>query len=326
MRGLRLAFFGTPGFAAPTLARLLGGAHPVVAVVTQPERPRGRGRQRAPLPVAALAATAGVPLLQPERAGSAENLAALAALEPELGVVVAFGQFLPKRLRELPACGYCINAHASLLPRQRGAAPIPHAILAGDAETGVSIMRIAREMDAGPLMFVERGGRSRFRTPIAEADDAGSLGARLAALAAEATACAVDAIAAGNAAWTGQHHAAATLAPKIGPAEARLDFRASAESLARRVRALSPRPGAQAMLGNLRLRILAARAEPAPRAGQSAAPGALHCSEGALRAATGDGWLRLLRLQRAGGRVLAAEDFLRGQRIPDDARFATPTP
>jgi len=198
VRGLRLAFFGTPGFAAPTLARLLGGAHPVVAVVTQPERPRGRGRRRAPLPVAALAATAGVPLLQPERAGSAENLAALAALEPELGVVVAFGQFLPKRLRELPACGYCINAHASLLPRQRGAAPIPHAILAGDAETGVSIMRIAREMDAGPLMFVERGGRSRFRTPIAEDDDAGRLGARPPALAAAPTARAVDATAPGH--------------------------------------------------------------------------------------------------------------------------------
>lgn len=304
------------------MARLLDGAHSVVAVVTQPERPRGRGRRRAPLPVAALAATAGVPLLQPQRAGSAENLEALAALQPELGVVVAFGQFLPKPLRELPACGYCINAHASLLPRQRGAAPIPHAILAGDAETGVSMMRVAREMDAGPLMFVARDGRSRFRTPIAEDEDAGSLGARLAALAAEATACAVDAIAAGNADWTEQNHAAATLAPKIAPADSRLDFRESAGSLARRVRALSPRPGAQAALGELRLRILAARAEPAPR--ESAAPGTLHCSAGALRAATGDGWLRLLRLQRAGGRVLAAEDFLRGQRIPEGARFATP--
>jgi len=320
---LRLAFFGTPGFAAPTLARLLGGAHSVVAVVTQPERPRGRGRRSAPLPVAALAAEAGVPLLQPERAGGAENLKALEALRPDLGVVVAFGQFLPKPLRELPSCGYCINAHASLLPRQRGAAPIPHAILAGDAETGVSIMRVAREMDAGPLMFAERDGRSRFRTSIAKCDDAASLGARLAALAAEATACAVDAIAAGNATWTGQDHAAATLAPKIGPADAQLDFRESAEALARRVRALSPRPGAQARIGALHLRILAARAEE-PRAGESTAPGTLHCGDGALRAATGAGWLRLLRLQRAGGRALAAEDFLRGQRIPAGARFAAP--
>jgi methionyl-tRNA formyltransferase len=307
-------FFGTPALAVPTLERLLAGPHRVVGVVSQPDRPRGRGRKLSPAPVAACALAAGVPLRRPERVGDAEEVAALRALAPDLGVVVAFGQFLPKPVRELPRLGYLINAHASLLPRQRGAAPIAHALLAGDAETGVSVMRVEREMDAGAVCLVKR-------TPIAPEDDAGTLAERLAALAADAIAEAVDAIARGEARFTPQDAARATFAPKLGPEDARLDPARPAAELARRVRALAPRPGAVLALGGERLRVHAAHAEPGPT---ERAPGAVSRAGGALRVATGDGWLVLDRLQRPGGRVLAAEALLRGFPLPDGARAEAP--
>ena len=152
----------------PTLERLLAGPHRVAGVVSQPDRPRGRGRKLSPSPVAERALAAGVPLLRPERVGDAGVVAALRELAPDLGVVVAFGQFLPKTIRELPRLGYGINAHASLLPRHRGAAPIAHAILAGDAETGISVMRVEREMDAGAVCLVKR-------TPIGADETTGGL-------------------------------------------------------------------------------------------------------------------------------------------------------
>jgi methionyl-tRNA formyltransferase len=313
---LRIAFFGTPDFALPALARILVGPHRVVGVVAQPDRPRGRGRALQPGPVAAQARAAGVPLLQPERVGAEEVVAALARCEPDLGVVVAFGQFLPKRVRELPRLGYLINGHASLLPRHRGAAPIQHAILAGDTETGVSVMRVEREMDAGAVMLVKR-------TPIGAGEDAGSLSARLATLTAEALAEALDRIAEGRAVWTEQDHAGATLAPKIESADAELDFAQPAAALARRVRAMAPRPGARAHLAGETLRILAAHAEPgAP----GLAPGTVRRAGDGRRVATPEGWLALDRLQRAGGRPLPAAELLRGFPIPDGARFRVPPP
>lgn len=235
----------------PTLERLLTGPHPVVAVVAQPDRPRGRGRRPAPSPVAAVARRAGVPLLQPEQVAEPEVTARLGAFAPDLGVVVAFGQFLPRRVRELPALGFLINAHASLLPRQRGAAPVAHAILAGDAETGVSVMRVEREMDAGPVALVRR-------TPIGADETAGELTARLARLAADAIQEAVEQAAAGRLRWTPQDPAAATFAPKLGPEDGRLDWSEPAAALARRVRALAPRPGAWTEWQGERLRVLAA--------------------------------------------------------------------
>ncbi|RIK91571.1 MAG: methionyl-tRNA formyltransferase, partial [Proteobacteria bacterium] len=211
----------------PTLERLLAGPHPVVAVVTQPDRPRGRGRKLSPSPVAACAQRAGVPVLRPEKVGEPAVADALRAYAPDLGVVVAFGQFLPRRIRELPRLGYLINAHASLLPRHRGAAPIAHAILAGDAETGISVMRVDREMDAGPTAVVRS-------TPIGVAETTGELEPRLAALAADAIEEAVALAAAGRIAWTPQDDARATFAPKLGPDDARLDWREPAAALARR--------------------------------------------------------------------------------------------
>jgi methionyl-tRNA formyltransferase len=314
---LRIAFFGTPEFAAPTFERLLAGPHAVVVAIAQPDRPRGRGRKLAVGPVAARARAAGVPLLQPERVGAPDVAREIARHAPDLGVVVAFGQFLPRPIRELPRLGYLINAHASLLPRHRGAAPIQHALLAGDTETGVSVMRVEKEMDAGAVLCVKR-------TPIDASEDAGALSARLGALAAEAIAEALDEIAAGRAHWAAQDASRATFAPKIEAADAELDFREPALALARRVRAMSPRPGARAHLGGELLRVLSAHAEPDD--GTGAPPGVVRRSDDALRVATGAGWLRLDRLQRAGGRALPTAELLRGFAIADGSRLRVPPP
>lgn len=284
----------------------------MVAVVSQPDRPRGRGRAPSPSPVAGLALRAGVALLRPERVGSDDAVAALRAAAPDLGVVVAFGQFLPKAVRELPRLGYTINGHASLLPKLRGAAPIARAILTGETETGVSVMRVEREMDAGPVAFVRR-------TPIGTEETGGELEERLARIAAEALAEAVEAIAADRLVWTPQDAAAATFAPKIDPSEARLDFSEPAASLVLRVRAFAPKPGAHTTLAGEPLRILAATAEPGP---VDAAPGVVRRGgDPPLRIATGEGWLAPRVLQRAGGRALAVAEFLNGRPVPDGARL-----
>lgn len=309
---LRIAFFGTPEIAVPTLERLIEGPHEVVVVVSQPDRARGRGRKRSPSPVSAVALREQIPLLRPERVGTPDCVDALAAQAPDLGVVVAFGQFIPRPVRELPRLGYLINAHASLLPRHRGAAPIQHAILAGDAKTGISVMRVDREMDAGPVALVHE-------TEIAGDEDAGSLARRLGAIAADAIAEAVDAIAAGRVAWREQDAARATLAPKIARDDARLDFREDAAGLVRRVRALAPAPGAVTELAGEPIRILAARCEPGPVAD---APGTVRRdADGGLRVATGSGWLVPLRVQRAGGRAMDLDAFLRGRDVPDGTRL-----
>lgn len=312
---MRLLFFGTPEFAVPTLDRLAGGPHTVVGVVSQPDRPRGRGRTPRPSPVSAFAQERGLPLLRPERVGAQETVLALREWRPDLGVVVAFGQFLPKRVRELPALGYLVNAHASLLPRYRGAAPIVRALLDGARETGISVMRVEREMDAGPVALVRR-------LEIGPDEDAGHLGDRLARLAAEAIAEVVDRIAADRVEWREQDPADATVAPKIGPEELEIDWTQSARRIADRVRALAPAPGARTRLDGELLRVLAARAEPG-RA--DAAPGSVSVAAGApLRVATGEGWLVPTRVQRAGGRPLEIEAFLRGRPIPDGARLGGP--
>jgi methionyl-tRNA formyltransferase len=290
---------------------LLAGPHRVVAVVTQPDRPRGRGQKVSPSPVADLAFRSGIPVLRPEQVREPAIAETVREFGADLGIVVAFGQFLPKRVRELPRLGYLINAHASLLPRHRGAAPIAHAILAGDLETGVSVMRIEREMDAGPSAV-------KRLTPIGADETTGELTERLAALAADAIAEAVDLVAEGRIVWTPQDDARATLAPKLGPADALLDWREAAALLARRVRAMAPRPGAFTTLQNERLRILAATAL-AVRCDD--APGTLRLGGDApLRIATGEGWLAPRVLQRAGGKPLDVDVFLRGHPLVDGAR------
>jgi methionyl-tRNA formyltransferase len=237
---------------------------------------------------------------------------ALRACAPDLGVVVAFGQFLPRSIREAPSLGYLINAHASLLPKLRGAAPIARAILAGETHTGISVMRVEREMDAGAVSLVRS-------TPIGPEETAGELEARLAFLAAEAVAEAVETIAADRVVWRAQDAAGATFAPKLEREEALLDFGESAEALVRRVRALAPRPGAFTYLDAEPLRVLRARALPGVA---DAEPGTLRLGDDpALRIATGAGWLVPLVLQRAGGRPLELREFLRGVRLSDGARL-----
>jgi methionyl-tRNA formyltransferase len=262
--------------------------------------------------VARCALHAGLPLLGPERVGDPEVVAALRERAPDLGVVVAFGQFLPRAVRELPRLGYLVNAHASLLPRHRGAAPIARAILDGDEETGISVMRVEREMDAGPVALVRH---TRIRT----GETAGELESRLAALAADALAEAIEQIAEGDVRWAEQDPAFATLAPKLGRAEAELDCREPAEALARRVRALAPRPGAVVRLDGGPLRLLGAHASPDAA---SDPPGTVRVVDGELRIATASGWLVPTRLQRPGGRPLEAAAFLRGHPIDDGARLA----
>jgi methionyl-tRNA formyltransferase len=308
---VRIVFFGTPEFAAPTLRAILAGPHEVVGVVSQPDRPRGRGRAVHPSPVSAVALEHALPLLRPERVGELEIADALRALAPDLGVVVAFGQFLPKRIRELPAKGYLINAHASLLPDYRGAAPIARALLDGRTQTGISVMRVEKEMDAGAVARVHR-------LAIEPDEDCGSLTLRLAELAAEAISLALDDIATDRVRWTEQDHARATFAPKIETADARLDWTRSARELVQQVRAMAPSPGARSPWDGEPLRILAAQAE----GGRvSDPPGTVRQRDGALAIATGDGWLLPRVLQRAGGKALAVADFLRGRPIPDGTRL-----
>lgn len=310
--GLRLLFFGTPEFAVPTLEALLAGGHPVVGVVSQPDRPRGRGRHKAASPISALAQRAGVPLLRPERVGDLEVESELRRLAPDLGVVVAFGQFLPKRIRELPRLGYLINAHASLLPKHRGGAPIQRAILAGDGRTGVSVMRVEREMDAGPVALVRE-------LEIGPEETAGELTDRIAAASAEAVAEVVEQIAQGRVRWRPQPENGVTLAPKLSAADAELDFREGAAALVRRVRALAPSPGAATRAGGDRLCILAARAQLGP---VDAEPGTLRRGvDPLLRIATGEGWLVPLVVQRAGGKALPIDAFLRGRPLRDGTKL-----
>ncbi|HEY5656535.1 MAG TPA: methionyl-tRNA formyltransferase [Myxococcota bacterium] len=305
---MRIVFFGTPAYAVPTLERLVGGPHDVVAVVSQPDRPRGRGRARLPSPVAARALELGIPLLRPERVGDAEVAESLRRCEPDIGVVVAFGQFLPRRIRELPSLGLLINAHASLLPRYRGAAPINHALLAGERVTGVSVMRVDREMDAGPILLARS-------LEIAADENAGELSRRMAALSADVIAEALERIADGRAEWTAQDASQATFAPKIEAADTWIDWCEPAEQIARRVRALAPSPGARTTCQGETLRILASHAEPGA---SGCTPGtARRDREGALRVSTVDGWLVVRRLQRAGGKPLDVADYLRGRSIPD---------
>ncbi len=296
----------------PTLEGLLGAAHPVVLVVSQPDRGRGRGRASSPSPVSEIALREGISLLRPERVGEPSVVNALRDAQTDLGVVVAFGQFLPKRIREAPGLGYLINGHASLLPRFRGAAPVARTILTGETRTGVSVMRVEREMDAGPVARVHE-------IEIGADETAGELADRLAACTAEAIGKAIDEIAAETVTWTAQDDTHASLAPKIERADARLDWGHPALSLVRRVRAMAPKPGAFTKHGDSELRILAARAEPGP---VDLAVGRVHTrSDGPLRIATGDGWFVPLRMQRAGGRVLDAAAYLRGRPIPDGAEL-----
>ena len=308
---LRLVFAGTPDFAVPCLAACRASGADVVAVYTQPDRPAGRGRKLAPSPVKQAALDAGLPVEQPESLRSDEARARLAAHAPDLMVVVAYGLILPRKVLAIPRLG-CWNVHASLLPRWRGAAPIQRAILAGDAETGVDLMRMEAGLDTGPVLL-ER------RTPISREDTGGSLHDRLAALGAEALAEGLARTLAGEVlAATPQPDEGVVYAHKLEKAESQLDFARPAIELERQVRAFDPWPGSDAEIAGERLRIWAARAIDLPHAGP---PGSvLAAGRDGIDIACGEGMLRITALQRAGGRRISAADYLNARpelRQPD---------
>ncbi|MDI5935325.1 methionyl-tRNA formyltransferase [Halomonas kalidii] len=326
-RSLRVIFAGTPDFAAESLAALLASRHQIIAVYTQPDRPAGRGRRLTPSPVKTLAIEHGLPVHQPETLKAPDAQAELAALDADLMVVVAYGLILPRAILDTPRQG-CLNVHASLLPRWRGAAPIQRAIEAGDSESGVTIMQMDAGLDTGDMLLVRR-------TPITATTTGGELHDTLAALGGEAIVETLDALADGGLTATPQPEAGVTYAAKLSKAEAELDFRRPAAELAARIRAFNPWPVAWCALGDERLRLLMAEIG-VPQDGETpATPGTLLVQDsGALRIACGERGEQVLRVTRAqlpGGKPLAVHELLkaRAERFPPGlvlGRFNEETP
>ena len=298
---MRLVFAGTPEFAVPCLEACRASGAEVAAVYTQPDRPAGRGRKLTPSPVKQAALDAGLPVEQPESLKSAEAQATLAAHAPDLLVVVAYGLILPRKVLAIPRLG-CWNVHASLLPRWRGAAPIQRAILAGDAETGVDLMRMEAGLDTGPILLEKR-------TPIGRDDTGGSLHDRLAALGAEALVEGLRRTRSGEVlAATPQPGEGVLYAHKLDKAESHLDFGRPAIELERQVHAFDPWPGSDAEIAGEHLRVWAACALDLAH---DVAPGSvLRAGREGIDVACGEGTLRITAVQRAGGKRIAAADYL----------------
>jgi methionyl-tRNA formyltransferase len=312
---MRLSFMGTPAFALPSLRALYDAGHEICLVVTQPDRPAGRGRRVTAPPVKLAARELTLPVLQPEEVRGASVVAALQESRPEAIVVVAYGQLLPETILALPPHG-SLNLHASLLPKYRGAAPIPWAIIREERVTGVTIMRIESRMDAGPVLLQQED-------PIRPRDTTGTLGDRLAVLGAELLCRAVDQVARGVARLIPQDERLATYAPKLRPEDTRLDWGQNARALDALIRGLMPVPGAVTRFGGLSIKVLEAVAdEGAATLGGDAPPGTVLAidRDNGILVSTGKGGLRLSRVQPANRRVMDAVEFARGYRVrPGDA-------
>lgn len=302
---LRIVFAGTPEFAAVHLQALLDADLTPLAVYTQPDRPAGRGQKLMASPVKQLAIAHGIPVHQPVTLRDAQAQAELAALAPDLLVVVAYGLILPQAVLDIPRLG-CINSHASLLPRWRGAAPIQRAVQAGDAESGVTVMRMEAGLDTGPMLL-------KVSTPITADDTGGSLHDRLATLGAAAVVEAIPQLAAGTLHGEVQDDALATYAHKLNKDEARLDWSRPAEELERLVRAFNPWPVCHTTLGEAALKVYAAERVAAGE-GQGAPGTILDASRDGLTVACGQGALRLTRLQLPGGKPLGFAELYNSRR------------
>lgn len=296
---LAVVFAGTPDFALPFLDAIAASSHRLVAVYTQPDRPRGRGRRVTPSPVKERALELGVPVVQPQTLRESGARDALAAFVPDVLVVVAYGLLLPQAILDTPRLG-CLNVHASLLPRWRGAAPVARAILAGDVKTGIAIMRMEAGLDTGPVML-------RREVEIGSRESAGELEERLAQVGAEALCVALNLLAAGKATFEPQDPAQATQAPKLTRSEARLDWHESAAALARRVRALNPAPVAETTLDGAQLKVY--EAEVVPAAGGAVPGTVLRADANGIVVMTGEQGLALQRVQLPGRRVVTAGEL-----------------
>ncbi len=301
-RVARIIFMGTPEFAVPCLAALIE-TQTVVGVVTQPDKPAGRGHKLRPSPVKVVAEAAGIPIYQPPSLRRAEAVEPLREWRPDLIVVAAFGQILRPHVLSLPPQG-CLNVHASLLPRWRGASPIQHAILAGDATTGVSLMRMDEGLDTGG-MYVQES------LVIDPRETAATLHDRLAVLGAEMLRRRLDAILDGRLTPIPQDEAGATYAPMIRKENGAIDWQRDAATLDRHVRAMTPWPGAFTTWAGEMLKVVAAR--PAAARLPADPPGTVIWTAGGLAVTTGEGLLLLEAVQLPGKRVTAADDFVRGR-------------
>jgi methionyl-tRNA formyltransferase len=310
---MRVVFMGTPDFSVPVMTEILGQGHEIVAVYTRAPKPAGRGMDLRPSPVHALADKFGIPVFTPKTLRNDDEIARFAAHEADVAVVVAYGLILPKAVLDAPRLG-CLNLHASLLPRWRGAAPIQRAIMAGDKETGVMVMKMEEGLDTGPVGMAERV----TITPDMTAND---LHDRLSMIGADLMVRALAALSRESLQFTPQAEEGVTYAHKIEKAEARIDWRRSAQELHDHVRGLSPFPGAffEVDLGKGPERIKALRSKVV--AGQGASGTVL---DDALTIACGTGALQLVEVQRAGKAPMKADEFLRGARLAKGAVLPSP--
>jgi methionyl-tRNA formyltransferase len=309
---MKLAFLGTSEFAVPALGALVEAGHDVVAVYTRAPRPAGRGQQERRTPVHELALSLGLVVRAPKGLRSEEEAAAFKALDLDAAVVVSYGHILPKAFLDAPVLG-CINIHGSLLPRWRGAAPIHRAILAGDAETGVTIMRMDEGLDTGPMLLAER-------TPISAADTAATVHDRLAELGGRLIVSTLDALVAKTIDPVPQPDDGVTYAHKLGKEEGALDWRRPAAELERKVRAFHPWPGTWFDVDGERIKVLGAALALA-----AGAPGTVSIGrDGFPVVACGGGGVKLLKLQRAGKSAQAADAFLRGFALAAGTVLAPP--
>lgn len=314
---LRVAFFGTPGFAVPTLAQLIKSPHPVAGVVTQPDRPRGRGQQVTAGPVKALALASHLPVLQPDKLKRDLFENDLASLNADIGVVAAYGKILPDWLLAALPRGL-INVHASLLPKYRGASPIHRAVIAGDPETGVTIMRVVKALDAGAMI-------ARATVPIGPDDTTTIVESLLAVRGAELLVETLDAIEAGTAIEVAQDDALATYAPKLSKAEGIVDWERAAADIHNLVRGLWPWPHATTFLDGTRYILHRSRQSTVDAGG--ALPGTIVKATplDGLHVACGDGTaIELVDLQLEGKRVMSARDAMASRTLAPGARFSSP--
>jgi methionyl-tRNA formyltransferase len=310
-----VVFLGTPQFAVPTLRRLLESPHSVAGVITQPDRPRGRGQKVTHAPVKALAVERGIPVYQPDRLKPPEVAGALRAWNADLGVVAAYGRIIPEHLLTIPRFGM-INVHASLLPKYRGAAPVHRAVISGDDQTGVTIMRVVKELDAGGMF-------AKITRPIGPEETSDVVETALAEMGAELLVAVVDQLALGTAHEEPQDATQATYAPRLTKEEGLIDWTQAASTIHNRVRGLYPWPHAYTFFNRTRLIVLRSSVATRTAGASASAPGTIQgATSEAIQVATGDGELAILEVQPEGRRAMRVHDFLLGHRLAAGETFS----